>query len=576
MTPDAAPRRPSRHGRRAAAPALAVLALATVGCGGATSSPGAAAVGLRDATDASGIDFVHDSGPVGTYFMPEVMGSGAALFDHDGDGDLDAYLVNGSMAPGVAPAGEWPRNRMFRQEPDGRFTDVTDASGLGDTGWGMGVAVGDVDNDGDLDVYVTNHGPNALFRNRGDGTFENVTDEAGVGHPGWGSSAAFFDHDADGWLDLYVANYLQLDPPVPCTDAAGRPEYCGPDSYYGARHVLYHNEGDGTFRDVSEESGVGLLGRAGLGVVVADLTEDGRLDVFVANDMHPNFLWVNRGDGTFEDEAVLRGVAFNAAGNVAGDMGIVCDDLDGDGRFDLFVTHLEGEGVSAYRNVGSGMLVDDAPRMGLLSPSVPYTGFGAVALDLEHDGDLDIAAVNGRVFRGHPDPDADVGEFWNPYAQKGQLLINDGGGRFVEDLVSAPDLTAIPRVGRGLAAGDVDGDGDVDLLASYGHDRARLFLNEATKRGSWLLVRAHDERLGRDALGARLTVRAGERRFVRSAHPAGSYLSSGDPRAHFGLGAARAYDAIDVVWPDGTRETFPGGEAGREVTLVRGGGKPAP
>jgi hypothetical protein len=553
--------------------ALGLAAVAgTQGCRGAAPRTSAPASALRDATDSSGIDFVHETGPLGTYFMPEVIGSGCALLDYDGDGDLDAYLVNGAPQPGVAPQGTWPHDRLYRQEPDGRFVDVTGESGLEESGFGMGVAVGDIDNDDDLDLYVTNYGSNRLFRNRGHGSFEDVTDLAGVGDPGWSTSAAFFDYDRDGWLDLYVANYLRYDPSSPCADATGTPEYCGPDHYQGESDRLYHNEGDGTFTDVSEESGIGRLARAGLGVVVADLNEDDLLDVYVAEDRHPNTLWVNQGDGTFRDDATLMGAAFNSAGSVEASMGVVCDDLTGDARFDLFLTHLDGESNTAYRNVGPSAFADDTAGMGLLAPSIPYTGFGVVAIDLEHDGDLDLATVNGRVFRGELDPRAEVGPYWNPYAQRAQLFVNTGDGHFSEDVESAPDFTGVPRMGRGLAMGDVDRDGDLDLLATYVNDRARLFLNAHPDPGSWLLVRARDPALRRDAFGARVTVRAGDRQLVRSIHPSFSYLSSSDCRAHFGLGAARAYDGIEVVWPDGTRETFPGGPVDRELTLVRGAG----
>ena len=524
-----------------------------------------------DVSERVKLDFVHEMGPRLTYFMPEIMGAGSALFDFDGDGDLDVYLINGATSFGVEIPAEPPRNRLFRQEADGTFVEVTDGSGLDDTGYGMGVATGDFDNDGRVDIYVTNYGANELFRNRGDGTFENVTDAAGVGDNGWGTSATFLDYDHDGWRDLFVANYLLVDTELEGRAETGRRDYCDVGKFAGDIDRLYHNEGDGTFTNVTESSGIGKADRKGLGVVGADLTGDGLIDIYVANDMQPNQLWVNRGDGTFVDEAVMRGVAYNDAGAMESSMGIVCADLDGDLGLDLFLTHLGGHTHTLYRNDGEGSFHDATAATGIAGPSLRFTGFGTGGVDVEHDGDLDLIVANGHVLRAPPEPGASLDPFWNDYAQPGTVLRNEGG-RFVDVSDEAGRFGSDPQVGRGLAFGDVDEDGDVDFLASNCGGRALLFYNEAEKSGHWLIVRAWDPALARDVLGAQVTVVASGRRHVQLVNTGYSYLTGSDPRVHFGLGDAGRVDSIEIVWPGGELERFPGGAVDRRVTLNRGEG----
>ena len=420
-------------------------------------------------------------------------------------------------------------------------------------------------------MYVTNFGPNQLYRNRGDGSFERVTESAGVGDPGWGSSATFVDYDADGRLDLFVVNYLELDEAVECYDAAGRPSYCDVGRFAGQADRLYRNEGDGTFSDATAAAGIGGLPLHGLGVIAADLSGDGRVDLYVANDMDANQLWVNQGDGTFVDRAVLAGAAYNRAGHTEAGMGVVSADVDNDGDLDLFSTHFHGESHTLYDNLGEGRFEDVTAEWGLVSPSMPHTGFGAAAIDVEHDGDLDLLVANGHVYRVAPEPGSRVASFWADYAQRGAFFRNEGG-HFVDASADAGDFGADPRVGRGLALGDLDGDGDLDFVTSSCGDRARVFMNETPRSGHWLSVRVVEGAAGRDSIGARVTVTAGDRRWTRLANPGFSYLSSSDPRAHFGLGTASSFDGVEVVWPDGTRERFPGGEADRALTLVRGSG----
>ncbi len=528
---------------------------------------------LTDITDESGLDFVHDAGVDSGYFMPESIGSGGAFLDYDNDGNLDIYLVNGARRGTNDPDRPSPRNRLFRQVHDGAFLDVTETSGLGDAGYGMGVAVGDIDNDGDVDVYITNFGPDALYRNNGDGTFSDISDAAGISNPEWGTSAVFFDYDLDGFLDIYVANYLALDTTVSCSDEAGRRDYCGPGAFLGVPDVLYHNNGDGTFTDVSVASGVARGSSKGLGVVSADLDGDLYPDVYVANDGEANHLWLNQRDGTFRDHALRLGAALNGFGIAEAGMGIALNDVDNDADLDLFVTHLRAESNTLYRNTGDAGFFDETAPAGLAGPSLPYTGFGTGFFDYDHDGDLDLAVANGRVIRGPlltgEGRGAERPGYWDDYAEPNLLFENDGNGRFSDVSDRAPALSRYVENSRGLAFGDVDNDGDIDLLVTNGGGRARLIRNDR-EQGHWLMIRAVDPALRRDAIGATITVVVGEKRLQRLIAPGYSFLSSNDPRAHFGLGAAARVDRIIVRWPDGEIETHPGVAADRIITLRKG------
>ena len=491
------------------------------------------------------------------------MGSGGAFLDYDNDGDLDIYLIQ-AAAQGT--------NRLYRQEPDGRFVDATEGSGLGDSGYGMGVAVGDFDNDGRVDVYVTNYGPDVLYRNLGGGRFENVTQKAGFEANAWSSSATFCDYDADGYLDLYVAHYVAYDSETRCFKHDGRRDFCGPQEFPGTADSLYRNNGDGTFRDVSAAAGIGEVSAPGLGVVCVDLTGDGRLDFYVANDGKANQLWSNRGNGSFVDEAYAAGVALNSFGKEEAGMGIAPGDVDNDGDLDLFLTHLTNETNTLYQNDGALGFQDATNSIGLGMTAIRTTGFGTALIDIDHDGHLDIVVVNGRVAHQPALAGADGGSFWGPYAEPNVVLLRDGGRFAVVD--DAEGFGAHVEVSRGLACGDVDGDGDLDLLVTSTAGPARLFLNEAPKKGRWLLVRAVDPRGDRDAHGAVVTITVGERHIVRTASPGYSYLSSNDARAHFGLPAEGAIASITVQWPDGTTERFPPVEANQAIALSKGDGLP--
>jgi enediyne biosynthesis protein E4 len=563
--------------RRSPAPLIPLLLLAAAAALPAPVPHAAAAASLRpapaftDVAAAVGLDFVHDPAVEGEYWMPESIGSGGALFDYDGDGDLDVYLVDGShrSAGEGNRGGGVLRNRLFRRDSSGRFVDVTERSGLGDPGYGMGVAVGDVDGDGDLDVYVTNVGADRLYRNRGDGTFAEVTGAAGIDNPAWGTSAAFVDYDLDGDLDLYVADYVDFDPAVVCTDAAGRRDYCGPAGFPGVADRLYRNRGDGTFEDVSAASGIGAVARKGLGVVAADLDGDGLPDLYVADDGEPNLLWVNRGDGTFEDRAVPEGAAVNAMGRPEAGMGIALGDADGDGLPDLFITHLRSETNTLYRGAGPLGFADATDGAGLAGPSLPWTGFGTAFVDVDLDGDLDLVVVNGRVTRGPLETAARPPAYWDAYAEPDLLFLNDGAGRFVLAGAEGGLADLPPANGRGLATGDVDGDGAADLLVTDEGGPVRLLRGEPPAGRHWLEVRLAEPGRGRDGGGAPVAVAAGGRRLRRWIVGGGSFLSASDPTLHFGLGKAAAVEEVAVSWPGGGRLVLRGLPADRLIVVRR-------
>ncbi len=520
----------------------------------------------------SGLDFRHETGAEGELHLPEIMGSGAALLDYDGDGDLDAYLINATKNLGQGPPVGGSVNRLYRQGADGTFEDVTEESGLGDPGYGMGVAVGDFDNDGHEDVFIANFGEDRLYRNLGNGRFEDVSEAAVAKVGGWSSSASFLDYDHDGVLDLYVVRYVDYDAEIRCLDFAGRHDYCGPTAFPGRADVLLHGEGDGTFRDVSRAAGISAVSHAGLGVVVRDFDADGWPDLYVANDADPNELWHNNGDGTFSEQALILGASVNALGQPEAGMGVLAADFDGDLDYDLFMTHLGDEKNTLYRNLGPGLGFEDAStEAGVAATSMALTGFGTAAMDLDLDGILDLAAVNGRVFRDEVIAGGPTAP-WDAYAEPNLLYFGEGDGTFRPAPPQAGAFTDPVEVSRGLAVGDVDGDGDLDLLVTTGHGPVRLYRNEIPRRGSWLLVDAWDPRYRRRALGAEVIVHAGGKSWLRTVTADGSYQSSHDPRAHFGLGEADTVDSIEMHWPDGLRETFPGGAVDRVLRLDRGTG----
>jgi len=526
---------------------------------------------FEDVTEKLGLDFTHDSGPDGTYFMPQCMGSGCALCDLDGDGRPDILLLQNAGAKSKST------NKLFRQKPDGTFEDVSAGSGLDFAGFNMGIAIGDLNNDGRPDVLITQYGGVKLFLNLGSMKFVEVTEQAGVSNPLWGTSAAFFDYDRDGWLDLVIVNYLDYDPSRPCVTAGGVPGFCNPNVFPGTVTKLFHNRGlqpDGgvRFEDVSLASGIGKLAGPGLGVVCADFDGDGWPDIFVANDGKPNRLWMNQKNGTFKDEAMSRGVAYTAIGQAYAGMGVAIGDVNNDGLLDLYVTHLTSETNTLWLQEPRGMFRDRTREWRLAGTSRRGTGFGTLMADFDHDGLLDIALVNGRVQRGGQATETGLRPYWEPYAERNQLLAN-AGGKFRDVSADNPAFCKPFNVARGLACADFDGDGALDLLFTTISGKVRLLRNVAQDRGHWLKVRAVDPRLNRDAIGAEVRVVAHGQTRLRLVHSAESYLSASSPVAHFGVGNADKFDSVSVMWPDGVKEVFPGGATDQSVELRRGEGR---
>jgi hypothetical protein len=530
---------------------------------------------------ATGLSFTHVSGASGQYYMAEQMGAGVALFDYDNDGDLDVFLVQGgSLDPESKPASPDVTSRLYRNDlasgSNGastlRFTDVTARAGVGLRSYGMGAAVGDYDNDGDLDLFVTAFGPDTLYRNNGDGTFTDVTSQAGTSDPVWSTSAAFVDHDRDGDLDLFVANYLAftIAGNKRCHDAVGARDYCSPRAYRPVPDKLYRNEGNGRFTDATVPAGINRADGAGLGVTTGDYNGDGWLDLYVANDATPNQLWINQRDGTFADEGLLSGAALNAAGNPEGSMGIASGDFDLDGDEDLFVTNIIGETFAFYVSDGRGNFDDGRVRVGVAAPTAAFTGFGTDWFDYDNDGLLDLFVANGAVNiveaqRGQP----------MPFRMRNQLFRNIGGGRLTETSASAGAAFARAEIGRGAAFGDVDNDGDTDVVVTNNNGPVRLLLNQSpSSPPHWVQVRLEQPAGNRFGFGAWVGVeRAGKPTLWRRVRTDGSYLSASDSRVHAGLGGSASISSVVVQWPDGQRERWTDVRADRLVTLRRGSGQ---
>ena len=508
-----------------------------------------------DVTAAAGIGFRHQVGDGLMDNIIESLGSGAVWFDADGDRDLDLYLINQGWREGVSGGeqGDAPGNRLYLNRGDGTFADGTRDAGVGDAGYGYSAAVGDIDNDGDADLYVANCGANRLYVNRGDGTFRERAATAGVADPRCSAGATFLDADGDGSLDLYVANYLTFDPEYTLHYAPD--VYPGPLAYAAEADALYRNRGDGSFDDWSERSGVAALvpGRA-MGVVAADFDLDGRQDVFVANDASENFLMHNAGGGVFEERAVVSGVAYGIYGEATGAMAGSVGDLDGDGLPDILVT--DTTYGSLYRNTPDGLFEDLVVASGLAAPSGQWVSWGGGFFDFDNDGRMDVLLVNGDL--KHPTGRPDL------------LLANTGGGAF--EVADGGDYFGSARLGRGGAFADFDDDGDLDVLVTNLDDAPVLLRNDWPRRGHWLRLRLVGTATNRDGLGARITVEAGGRRWTRVHHAAAGYLTQGDPREHFGLGEATVVDRLEVVWPDGASQIFEGLAADQPYTVTESGG----
>lgn len=542
---------------------------------------------FADITSDRGLSAELKLGKLDDYFFPDIMCGGAGFLDFNQDGLLDIVTVGAGSRRKLESvvAGENLNgiNRLFEQQPDGRFVDVTVASGIGDENYGMGVAIGDVNNDGFPDVYFSNYGPDRLYLNQRDGTFQDVTVASEIDNPHWSASVVFLDANRDGWLDIFVTNYVDYHPTNQCFKPGEIPEYCSPSVFNPVPDRLFLNQGGAEgagsatenvpvprFEDVSLASGIAAKKGPGLGVLIGDWNGDGWQDIYVANDGAANHLWVNGQDGTFADQAVFRGCAFDNNGRAQAGMGVAAGDTQGSGRQDLLVTHLDQETNALYIVDEGGIFAESATEQGIGAISKPQTGFGAALVDLDLDRDLDLIVVNGRV-TGRAGTDEFA--FWDRYREGNQVLLNDGAGRFELRESANESFANRNEVSRALCLGDIDNDGRPDLLITNADGPLRLYRNELEGEGHWLGLRVVDPELGgRDAYGAivRLTTESGS--MMRVVGPGSSYCSSHDPRLCFGLGDDAKITSLEVTWPNGDVESFSATEIDRYQTLRRGEG----
>jgi hypothetical protein len=530
---------------------------------------------FTDISQSAGLRWTFTNGATGRHLFIETVGGGVAFFDYDGDGLLDIFAVQGGPVPGATGAERnFPtRSVLYRNNGDGTFTDVTESAGLGaDMGYGMGVSVADYNNDGRPDLYITAYGGNHLFRNNGDGTFTDVTQSAGIAAVSselpWPLTSAWGDYDNDGHLDLFVCHYCRWQPPGKvCTASDGKPNYCAPEAYEPSHCRLFHNNGDGTFTDVTRAAGIDTLQGKSMGAVWLDYDGDGWMDLFVSNDSMPNFLLHNNRDGTFTDRGILAGVAYADAGQAFAGMGIAVGDYDRDGREDLFVVNFAGQPKSVFHNMGSGLFENASRLTGIANTDLRFLGFGLECFDYDNDGWLDLVVGNGQVM-DRMDPR-------NPgssYAQSQQLYHNAHDGTFVEDLRSLGDLV-LPRVTRGLAVGDYNNDGGTDVLMVSQTGPLQLYRNDGGSANNWITFRLEGVRCNRDAYGARVTIHSPNGRQVRWVRGSSSYCSHSDSRLTFGLRDATEITEGEIVWPGGHRQQF-GALSGNRFFWVREGDAP--
>ena len=534
------------------------------------------AVQFVDVTQAAKITFRHNDGSSGEKYYLEPTGAGAAFFDYDNDGDLDIYFVNGANLPG-ATSEKPPSNALYRNNSDGTFTDVTDIAGVGDTNYGCGCCVGDYDNDGNQDLYITNFEANVLYHNNGDGrftegkllseanTFSDVTQKAGVGDERWGSCCAFADYDNDGDLDLFVSNYVVFNlEENPICSSRGIRVYCGPETYEGVHDILYQNNGDGTFTDVTKSAGLYNPGK-GFGVVWGDYDNDGDLDLFVANDTTPNFLYCNNSDGTFAEIAMMAGVALSESGMAFNGMGANFGDYDNDGYLDIIVTNFQDQTTSLYRNTHDGFFFDVTFTCGIGEQTLPYLEWGVDLFDFDNDGDLDIFTANGHV-------DDNIEQFdpIGTYNQQNQLFRNNGDGTFSDISNMAGPGLLIKRVSRGAAFGDYDNDGDIDILVTNVNQPPILLRNDGGNKNHWLMIKTVGVKSNRDGIGARITLSANGKMQIREIKSGSSFLCQSDMRAFFGLGKASTVDFVEIRWPSGIVDKVENVKANQIITIVEG------
>lgn len=552
---------------------------------GRAESPEASPI-LNEVTSRLGVKPEMADYPAGTYLTPEITPGGIALLDYDHNGLLDILAVCHPPPGGAEGLSATAPCRLFRQRDDGTFQEIPGAAGLAGHGFHTGVAVGDVNNDGFPDVYLTNYGgPDELFLGHADGTFTDATKSSGLmSNPAtragtnWSSTAAFFDYDGDGNLDLFVAHFATFDPNRKClvSVSADDADYCGPHIFPGQLATLYKGNGDGTFVDVTAQAGINAPAR-GWGLICADLTGDGQADILQANDEEPNQLWVNQGNGKFADEAVLRGCAFNAAGAVEANMGVAAGDVTNSGHLDLFITHITSETNTLFRDGDDGAFTDATATAGMGLIDRPFTGWGCGFLDYDNDGNLDIAVVNGRVNKGPARSDAAVGSFWNRYAEPNLLFHGDGQGHFSDVGNSAGAFTKNIEVTRALAFGDLRNDGVIHLVTLNLGNGVRIYQTNASlwPNRHWIQILPMIGK--REALGARVNLTAGGKMRSALCLRSYSYISCNDPRVHFGLGSIDKIDSVEICWPSGNprKERFDIGAADRTVIVTQGKGTAA-
>ncbi|MFB3786534.1 MAG: CRTAC1 family protein [bacterium] len=544
------------------------LAVFLSACGKPASTP--RETGFHDITAETGINFVHTDGSSGRHYLVETVTAGLGLFDYDNDGSLDIYFANGAELPGrtfTTP----PANELWRNGGNLRFTNVTREAGVGDTGYSMGCVMGDIDNDGDLDIYVSNFREDVLYRNNGDGTFTDVTKAAGLGDPRLGAGACMADFNQDGRLDLFVANYIEcpLDTPAPCT-RMGVPVYCDPSTwnmYEPQQASLYFNNGDGTFRNVSQESGIAQYRGRGMGVSCTDYDNDGDQDIYIANDVTENFLYRNQGDGTFQETALFAGVAYDLHGHEQGSMGCDFGDYDGDGWFDLIVTSYQNQPNTLYHSLRDGTFEDVTIPSGVIAGSMENVSWATFFFDYDNDSLPDLFIANG-----HLQDNIEKIEPQTKYESPNQLFRNNGHGTFTDVSAQAGPGFQVRRSTRGGTFGDLDNDGDLDIVVSNSRREPTVLLNELRNGNHWINIRLEGVKSNRDGIGARVEVTAGGKKQMNEVRAGSSYQSHYDLRLHFGLGKAETIDQIRVAWPSGQVDTLPNVKADHFVKIKENAG----
>lgn len=537
---------------------ILILLLLTIG------STAAELPTFRDVTEAAGIQFRHNNGKTEHKHIIETMGSGVVFFDYDTDGDADLYFVNGGPIPEETqnPAQTKLGNVLYRNEGDGHWTDVTETAGVGDTGYGMAASAGDIDNDGDADLYVANFGNDRLYRNNGDGTFTDITEAAGIDNDLWGIAAVYLDFDADGDLDIFVVNYLVYEVSMPVTTYKGIVGYGHPRSYEGTPDVLYRNNGDGTFTNIAETAGVTNPSEGrGMAAIACDYDNDGFADIYVANDTNRNFMYHNNGDGTFTDESLFIGVGYDEKGVAEGSMGVDAGDYNGDGWFDLIVAN--SEKATLYKNEAGLFFVDATADSGLEQPTLPFVGFSPLFLDYDNDGYLDMFCANG-----HPQDVIGILTDHETYAQRDQLFRNNGDSSYTDVSETAGSYFTEPLVGRAAAMADYDNDGDTDIVIMNSNQRAVLLRNDGGNLKNWIGLKLVGTGSNRDGIGAKVRLVAGGVTQIREVKSGSSYASGSDMRLLFGLGENQHVEKINIVWQSGVRQELEAVSINQYLTIV--------